>query len=153
MQKTCEEMGGVMKREEIKELFMQGIDCSQVVTGKFSEELGINRDTLRKVSACFGGGMQCGETCGAVSGALMVLGVKYGHYREEDKEQKAVMLRKYANFKECFLSKYSSCICRELLGYDISNSEELEKVLEEGLLFDFCPCVVEDVINILEKII
>lgn len=142
-----------MKREEIKELFMQGIDCSQVVTGNFSEELGMDRDTLRKVSACFGGGMQCGETCGAVSGALMVLGVRYGHWREGDNVQKAVMLEKYIDFKERFLAKYSTCICRELLGYDISNSEELEKVLEQGLLFDFCPCVVEDVIRILEKII
>ena len=64
-----------MTKEEIKELFMQGIDCSQVVAGRFADELEMEESLLRKMSACFGGGMQCGETCGAVTGALMVLGL------------------------------------------------------------------------------
>ena len=59
-----------MTKEEIKELFMQGIDCSQVVAGRFADELEMEESLLRKMSACFGGGMQCGETCGAVTGAL-----------------------------------------------------------------------------------
>lgn len=53
-----------MTKEEIKELFMQGIDCSQVVAGRFADELEMEESLLRKMSACFGGGMQCGETCG-----------------------------------------------------------------------------------------
>ena len=64
-----------MTKEEIKNLFMQGIDCSQVVAGRFADELEMEESLLRKMSACFGGGMQCGETCGAVTGALMVLGL------------------------------------------------------------------------------
>lgn len=142
-----------MNTEEIKEMFMEGIDCSQVVAGNFADELGMSRDVLRKVAACFGGGMQCGETCGAVTGALMVLGVKYGHWREGDKEQKAVMTQKSKVFKDCFLAKYPSCICKELLGHDISMPGELTKVLEKGIMIDYCPCVVEDVIEILEKIL
>ena len=67
-----------MDREEIKKLFIKGIDCSQVVTGHFAEVCGIDEKSMRKVAACFGGGMQCGETCGAVTGALMVIGMKYG---------------------------------------------------------------------------
>lgn len=142
-----------MTQQEIKELFMAGIDCSQVVAGQFSEELGMEKEALRKMSACFGGGMQCGETCGAVTGALMVIGLKYGHSVEQDMEQKNIMLEKTAEFKRLFAEKYPSCMCRELLGHDISKAGEMEKVLEKGLLFDFCPRVVEDVIGILEKIL
>lgn len=142
-----------MKKEEIQKLFMQGIDCSQVVAGNFAEELGMDEETLRKVSACFGGGMMCGETCGAVTGALMVIGLKYGHSEEGDQEQKGKMQEKTAEFKKLFLEKYPSCMCRELLGHDISKPGEMEKVLEKGLMMDFCPCVVEDVIEILGNVL
>ena len=77
-----------MTREEIRGLFLQGIDCSQVVTGEFAHEMKLDQDQARKIASCFGGGMMCGETCGAVTGALMVIGMVYGHSREGDQEQK-----------------------------------------------------------------
>ena len=105
-----------MTKEEIKNLFMKGIDCSQVVTGAFAEKMGMTQGQARKVSSCFGGGMMCGETCGAVTGALMVIGMVYGHSREGDQSQKEIMAAKTGEFKKLFGEKYSSCICRELLG-------------------------------------
>lgn len=142
-----------MQKEEIKNLFMGGIDCSQVVAGYFAEACQMDQETMRRVSACFGGGMQCGETCGAVTGALMVLGMKYGTAKEGDAAQKEKMLTKIAEFKQSFGDVYPSCICKELLGYNIADPEEFQKILDEGLLFDFCPGVVEDTIKILEKIL
>ena len=62
-----------MTKEEVCQLFMAGIDCSQVVTGACAEKMGMTKEQARKMSACFGGGMMCGETCGAVTGAVMVL--------------------------------------------------------------------------------
>lgn len=142
-----------MTKEEIKNLFMQGIDCSQVVTGAFADKMQLSEEQARKVAACFGGGMMCGETCGAVTGALMVIGMVYGHSRENDQEQKNIMAAKTAEFKQLFAGKYSSCMCRELLGHDISKPGELDKVMEEGLMFDFCPQLVEYTIEILEKVL
>ena len=142
-----------MNTEEISGLFKEGIDCSQVVAGYFADKLEMKPEMLRKVSACFGGGMQCGETCGAVTGGLMVIGLRYGHYKEGDTLQKKVMSDISSRFKQEFLNKYNSCICRELLGYDISKPEEFDKVMEKGLMFCFCPVVVSDVIKILEKIL
>ena len=100
-----------MTKEEIKELFMQGIDCSQVVAGRFADELEMEESLLRKMSACFGGGMQCGETCGAVTGALMVIGLKYGHSMNNDLKQKEIMREKTSEFKRLFAEKYESCKC------------------------------------------
>ena len=142
-----------MTREEIRDLFMEGIDCAQVVVGEFDEKTGMDRETLRKMAACFGGGMQCGETCGAVTGALMVIGLVYGHSREGDQAQKDRMLEKVSEFKRLFGEKYPSCMCRELLGHDISKEGEMEKMMEKGLLFELCPRIVEDTICILEKVL
>ncbi len=58
------------------------------------------------MSACFGGGMQCGETCGAVTGALMVIGLKYGHSVNNDLKQKEIMREKTSEFKRLFAEKY-----------------------------------------------
>ncbi|WP_455055660.1 C-GCAxxG-C-C family protein [Merdimonas faecis] len=142
-----------MTQEEIRELFIQGIDCSQVVTGRFAVWMGMVEDDARKMSSCFGGGMMCGETCGAVTGALMVIGMNFGHSRKGDQEQKQIMSEKVAEFKRLFLEKYPSCMCRELLGHDISKPGEMDKVMEKGLLLQFCPEVVDDTIRILEKIL
>lgn len=141
-----------MSIQEIRQLFGQGLDCSQVTAGRFAEELHMDETVLRKISACFGGGMMCGETCGAVTGALIVIGLKYGHSEKGDWEQKRKMQEKAAEFRKLFLEKYPSCICRELLGHDLSQPGEMEKVLEKGLLTEFCPQVVKDVIEILEHI-
>lgn len=142
-----------MKIEEIIELFNNGIDCSQIVTGEFSKELGLDLDILRKMASSFGGGMQCGETCGAFTGALMIIGLQYGNSLEGDFEQKSIVQEKSALFKDEFLKKYPSCICKELLGYNIGEPEGREKIMEKGLLENYCPYIVKNSIEILEKII
>lgn len=97
--------------------------------------------------------MMCGETCGDVTGALMVIGMKYGHAKEGDMDQKNVMMEKTVEFKKLFQEKYPSCMCRDLLGHDIGQPGELEKVMEESLLLDFCPDVVEAALEALEQVL
>lgn len=91
-----------MTKEEVCQLFMAGIDCSQVVTGACAEKMGMTKEQARKMSACFGGGMMCGETCGAVTGALMVLGMAFGHSEENDGDQKGIMAEKWLNLRSVF---------------------------------------------------
>lgn len=140
-----------MEKKEIAELFMKGIDCSQVVVGVFADELGITTEEAYKMAAAFGGGMGLGETCGAVVGAMIVLGLKYGHHDVEHMEQKDIMNAKRAEFLQKFQEKYSVCNCKGLLKHDISKPEEMQQILDEGLLFDFCPEVVKDSIEILKE--
>ncbi len=141
-----------MEKTQIAELFGKGIDCSQVVVGAYARELGITKEEAYKMAAAFGGGMGVGETCGAVVGAMIVLGLKYGHFDTEDMGQKDVMNKKRALFLEKFQEKYGSSRCKELLKHDISKPEEMQKILEEGLLFDFCPEVVRDSLEILKTL-
>lgn len=141
-----------MEKKEIAELFGKGIDCSQVVVGAYAEELGIPREEAYKMAAAFGGGMGIGETCGAVVGAMIVLGLKYGHFDVGHMEQKEIMNKKRAEFLQRFQEKYGTCVCKELLKHDISKPEEMQKILEEGLLFEFCPEVVRDSLEILKTL-
>ena len=91
--------------------------------------------------------MGIGETCGAVVGAMIVLGLKFGHCDTEHMEQKDIMNAKRAEFLTKFQEKYGVCSCKGLLKHDIADPEGMQKILEEGLLFDFCPEIVRDTIK------
>ena len=143
-----------MTEEMIKEEFMKGYDCSQVVLRAFSDKLRLTVDEANRVSACFGGGMMMGEVCGVVTGALMVLGLKYGHSKEENLlEQKEIMAEKSGEFREKFMKKYVTVNCRALLGYDVSKPEELEEALSSGRMLGFCPKLAKEAIDILNEMI
>lgn len=64
--------------ENAVQLFENGYMCSQAVFAAFSEDLGLSKEQTLKIGACFGSGMRKAEVCGACTGALMALGLKYG---------------------------------------------------------------------------
>lgn len=143
-----------MEEKVIQDKFIKGYDCSQVVLAYYAEKLGISEDTANKVAACFGGGMMQADTCGAFTGALMAIGLKYGHFDEETlMAQKDVMMTKTAEFKKLFFEKFESCNCKDLLGYDVSIPEQLEEALTSGRMLGFCPTVVAAVIESLDKVL
>lgn len=144
----------MINEKEIREKFIKGYDCSQVVCSYFADRFGMDEVTAKKVSACFGGGMQQGKTCGAYTGALMALGLAYGHAEDENvMEQKGVMAQKTAEFRARFLQAFPSDDCKDLIGYDVSKPEELQAALDSGKLLDYCPSVVETVIGIVEEML
>ena len=78
----------------------------------------------------FGGGARKGEMCGAVSGALMVLGLKYGHCHSENDEEKGRAYQISEDFMNRFIQKNGTVVCRELLGYDLSEPEDMKKIMD-----------------------
>ena len=138
---------------EIQELFKAGFDCGQVVLAGHAKKLGLDIDQANRISACFGGGMFSGDTCGAVVAALMAIGLKYGHCRPDTPDTKYQCRTKVYEFKRKFLERYNSTICRELLTFDIGKPEEFEIILKKGLLFSFCPKVAAYAIEILSEIL
>lgn len=133
---------------------MKGYDCSQVVLQHYAEEFGLTLDQANKLTACFGGGMMMGATCGAYVGALMVIGLKYGHYDPDNlMPQKEIMMAKYAEFKEKFVQEFGTTECKEMIGFDVSTPEGLNAALESGKLFNDCPCFAAKTIEILDEIL
>ena len=132
--------------EEAVQLFEKGYRCSQAVFAAFSSDFGVPKEDALKIGACFGSGMRKGEVCGACTGALMVLGLKYG----EDKDKSDEVCNK---FLDEFKNANGSYICRDLLGCDISTEKGVKFARENNLFKEFCPEMVESACEIVEKLI
>lgn len=139
--------------EQIIDSYAGGIDCSQVVFGHGAELIGFDKETAIKIAAAFGGGMFAGERCGCVTGALMAIGLKYGHYKRGDKKAKDALLEKKAEFEKAFIEEHGSLVCKELLEHDLTIPEEMAKIMEENLLMTLCPVFALTACDILEEIL
>lgn len=135
-----------MNAEKALNGFGTGVDCSQAVFGEIATQIGLDGTLAMKIAAAFGGGMWEGETCGAVSGALMAIGLKYGQGENADPDKKNLMLEKCASFKAQFAEKYGSCICREMLGLKIP--EDMEQIMAENKFGTVCCNAVADACEI-----
>ncbi len=133
-----------------KELFSEGFNCAQSVFAAFAPELGLDNETALKIASSFGGGMaHMGEVCGAVTGALMVLGLKYGRTKAADLDARERNYERVEEFVKRFKALHSSILCRELLGADMSTLEGRIKIKEQNLTRDLCPGFVRDAARIL----
>ena len=131
---------------EAVELFNGKYVCSQAVFAAFAEELGLEKEQALKIGACFGSGMRKGEVCGACSGALMALGLKFGDHKPKANEV-------CERFLDEFKAENGSYICNDLLGCDISTQDGIAYAVENNLFNEFCPKMVESAAKITEKII
>jgi C_GCAxxG_C_C family probable redox protein len=137
------------------ECFNSGFNCSQAVFYAFAEELGIENEKALKIASSFGGGMaKMGDTCGAVTGAFMALGMKYGRVIADDLEARDKNYCKVLEFVDEFKSRNKSIVCRELLGFDLNKTAEKAAFIEKhpGYVSP-CPKLVEDAAEILERIL
>jgi C_GCAxxG_C_C family probable redox protein len=142
------------KAKESVSCFKEGFSCSQAVFSTYAVGMGLNREIALKMSQAFGGGMaQMGETCGAVTGAFMVIGLKYGRTRADDDEAKIKTYRLVKEFTEKFKARNGTIICRELLGCDIGTPEGQRIAKSRELFSIVCPGFVKDAVNILEEIL
>jgi C_GCAxxG_C_C family probable redox protein len=119
-------------------LFRSGFNCAQAVFASFCEQYGIDREKGLRLCCGLGGGVRSGEICGAVSGAVLVIGLKYGHADSADTESKSFCYTKTVEFIRLFKEKTGSVVCRELLGYDISTEDGMKQAQEKGLFKTRC---------------
>jgi len=140
--------------EQAIDCFGQGFSCSQAILSTYGPELGLDREKALKVAGGFGGGMaRMAETCGAVTGAFMVIGLKYGMTRLEDKEAKEKTYKLIQEFVKRFKVCNGTIICRELLGCDLSTSDGMRLFAEKDLIHTRCPKFIRDSAEILEEIL
>jgi C_GCAxxG_C_C family probable redox protein len=134
--------------------FREGFNCAQAILSTYGEHFGLSRDTALRVAAPFGAGMgKVGEVCGAVTGALMVIGLKHGHTTAADKEKKEQSYTLARDFAERFRSRNGALCCRELLGCDLSTVEGMEAAKQKGLFVEQCPGFVRDAAELLDEIL
>lgn len=136
------------------EYFQEGFSCSQAVLAAYSEELGLDKDTALKIAQPFGGGIaQMGEICGAVTGAFMVIGLKWGRTKADDVAAKNKTYDCMREFMRRFRSIHPSLICKDLLGFDLSSPIEHKKAEESGAFESLCPGLVQTAAEIVEDLL
>ena len=108
--------------DKAKALFYEGYNCSQAVFCAFEDMTGLDRETAARLVCSFGGGMgRLREVCGAVSGALTVLGAVAGYSDPKDPAAKKEQYALVQEFARRFREKHGSIVCRELLsGLNVS---------------------------------
>ena len=134
--------------------FREGFACSQAIVSTYGDEFGLDKETALKAAAGFGAGMgRLGEVCGAVTGAMLVIGLKHGQTQAKDRETKARCYALVHDFADRFRTRNGSLLCRELLGCDLGTEEGMALAKQKGYFVELCPRYVRDAAEILEEVL
>lgn len=136
------------------ECFKNGFNCAQAVFTAYCEEYGIDKEAGLKLTCPFGYGIsRTDNTCGAVIGAIMVIGLKYGNCSPDDDEAKEKTDKLTQEFIGKFKEIYGSVKCTDLIMCNISTEKGYIFAKEHGFFETICPCYIEDAVKILEDIL
>jgi C_GCAxxG_C_C family probable redox protein len=140
-----------MKHEELAGAnFTAGFNCAQSVCAAYAEQFGVARKTALKMAAGFGGGIgRMAGTCGAVTGAIMILGLQHGAVEGSDKAAKEYTYAQVKEFARRFVERNQTMECRQLLGCDLSTPEGHQYAAEHNLFKTRCMQLIQDAAIIL----
>lgn len=136
------------------EEFLSGYNCAQAVISVFCEETGISDDMALKIATGFGGGIaRAQEVCGAVTGGVLVLGLRHGRGISEDQSATALTYQKTQEFMSRFTERNGSLICRKLLAdCDLRSPAGQQEFATKDLKNTICKACVQSAVEILEQI-
>ena len=135
------------KKKEIVSLFKQGYNCAQAILAVYGEESGLQREHAFRIGAPFGGGIaDTGNICGAVTGSLMVIGLRKGDIKPENWLKKAKLSRTSRAFMERFSSATGSLNCCDIQEHITGRKGDIVRD-------SHCTSVVQTAIRILEELL
>jgi C_GCAxxG_C_C family probable redox protein len=124
-------------------LFAQGFSCSQALLLAFAPRFGLDVKVAARIASPFGGGIaRQGKVCGAVTGAIMVLGLEAGNATAEDRARKEAMYERVRALMACFAAAHGTTECRQLTGYDLSTPDGYAAATQAGVFTKRCPVFV-----------
>lgn len=123
--------------------FNQGYACSQAILTEYCELFDLDNETALKLAAGFAAGMRNGRTCGAVTGAFMVLGLKFGDQNCVTADGRKKVYDAVVEFTKSFEQIHGSTDCEELLGCNVVTAEGMRKAKEENLFYTICPKLIK----------
>ena len=139
------------KGETAKSIFEQGYSCAQAVFMAYAEDFGMDKTLAAKAACGLGGGIaRSRETCGAVIGAIMAIGLRHSDGSADDKVAVYEISRK---FMDEFKKEFGSDNCGELLGLgkNAVQTAAPDKRTNEYYEQRPCSCMVEFAANAVEK--
>jgi len=140
----------MIKIEYGSEVFQSGFNCAQAVFSSFSEDYGLDAATACKIAGGLGSGARMAELCGAVSGAVLVIGLKHGQGTSDEADMKPKCNAQTEEFMRRFRAANGDIVCRNLLKCNIATKEGRETATDKGLFRTRCKDLVVSAIEILE---
>jgi C_GCAxxG_C_C family probable redox protein len=146
-------MAAMTKKEvALKRFNEQGANCAQAVLAAHGLELGLSETTCLNMAACFGAGLgRLGLTCGAATGACMVLGLRHGHEMAEGAEGRNKVYGRVQEFGRRFRARFGHLDCSSLVGCDLATPEGRQSFADRGLHAGLCTGLVGGAVDILEE--
>lgn len=139
------------KAEQAEAIFINGFNCAQAVFSAYSEEFGIDRTSALKISCGFGAGMgRRQEVCGALSGAILLIGCKYGKTIREDNAANDLTYTLVRELSDKFIAKHGSISCKELLGCNLQTPGGQQFFKENNFKENKCGRYVHDAAEFVE---
>jgi C_GCAxxG_C_C family probable redox protein len=136
-----------------EDLHFRGFNCAQAVFASLAESLGFDPALALKIASPFGGGIaRSGATCGAVSGALMALGLHSG-FSQPDPQAKEQVYALAREFMRRFQERYGAVDCKILIDADLSTPEGLHKAREQNVFQEKCSHFITGAAEIAEEML
>ncbi|MCX6302863.1 MAG: C-GCAxxG-C-C family protein [Bacteroidia bacterium] len=141
------------KQEKAIESFRAGLNCAQATVTAYSDDLNFDNELAARISCGFGGGMgRLQDTCGAVTGAFMVLGIYYCSKFTDNKDRKEATYSAIQKFADRFNSIHSTLNCKSLMNCSL-NTEEGKKYIKDNNLHEkVCEKCIADAIMIVDEL-
>ena len=141
------------KQDLAKNKFDSGFNCAQSVLTPFARQMNIDVNTALKLSSGFGAGMgRTQGTCGALTGAYMVLGLKFGKQFPDDASNEKVV-KMIQDITHKFESEHGFTSCSDLLKVDLKTEEGQATFNMKNLHTTVCTHCVNSAVSLLEEII
>jgi C_GCAxxG_C_C family probable redox protein len=148
--------GGTMNKSEQARAVMleHHLNCAQSVVSTYCGELGLERNLGLKVAMGFGSGMaRTGRTCGAVTGAYMIMGLSQRINENNARENIERTYKLINDFNREFMALHGSLNCKDLIKLDLAIPEQHAEARDKHLFVTVCPDLVRDAARILESVL
>ena len=143
-----------LKKETAIDSFESGYNCAQSVLKAFSEELHLNEAQAMNMASGFGAGMgRLQETCGAVTGAFMVIGLYNSLAFQLNENRNDITAKMIQDFESNFKAKHGSTACNELINCNLNTEEGQLTFQEKNLHEKVCQRCIGDAIELLEEVV
>jgi C_GCAxxG_C_C family probable redox protein len=142
-----------MKRsDKALQFYSKGFNCAQSVIASFADVLEVNEETAIRMASGFGGGMgRMQDTCGAITGAFMVIGYLRGKYKTDDEHSNEMTNKLIQDFSKKFTEKHGSINCKSLINYDLNSTEGLKAAKDADVFNKKCAFFVKTAVEMLEE--
>ena len=126
-----------------RERFLSHWNCTQAVLESLSGHAGMDAEAVTRITTPFAAGMWNGLTCGAVTGAMMALGIRFGRATDGDGKGTDVTKVKMRELVAAMRAQFGDLDCSALLGTDMATDAGVSQAAGKGLFKSKCPLLVE----------